>query len=178
MQKVVQRSKNRTFRIDIRILQEKYTNYNEKGIAELSNRRFCNPLFLLPCIRQKRPVNVFKLSCVQKKLSAAGSVEVYNTVKMCDNYIVVYCSDMKDISYKGGTTMNCKNKIDKKATGHRLYRLIEESKMTYAEIAEYLGLQSPRIIYEWISGKKLPSTENLYNLADLFQVRMEDILRV
>ena len=99
-------------------------------------------------------------------------------MKMCDNYIVVYCSDMKDISYKGGTTMNCKNKIDKKATGHRLYRLIEESKMTYAEIAEYLGLQSPRVIYEWVSGKKLPSTENLYNLADLFQVKMEDILRV
>ena len=69
---------------------------------------------------------------------------------------------MKDISYKGGTTMNCKNKIDKKATGHRLYRLIEESKMTYAEIAEYLDLQSPRVIYEWVSGKKLPSTENLY----------------
>ena len=64
---------------------------------------------------------------------------------------------MKDISYKGGTTMNCKNKIDKKATGHRLYRLIEESKMTYAEIAEYLDLQSPRVIYEWVSGKKLPS---------------------
>lgn len=41
--------------------------------------------------------------------------------------------------------MNCKNKIDKKATGHRLYRLIEESKMTYAEIAEYLGLQSSRV---------------------------------
>lgn len=85
---------------------------------------------------------------------------------------------MKDISYKGGTTMNCKNKIDKKATGHRLYRLIEESKMTYAEIAEYLGLQSPRVIYEWVSGKKLPSTENLYNLAVLFQVKMEDILRI
>ena len=85
---------------------------------------------------------------------------------------------MKDISYEGGIAMGCKNKIDKKATGHKLYRLIMESNMTYAEIAEYLGLQSPRVIYEWVSGKKLPSTENLYNLADLFQVKMEDILRI
>ena len=72
--------------------------------------------------------------------------------------------------------MNCKNKIDKKATGHKLYRLIEKSEMTYVQIAEYLDLQSPRVIYEWVNGKKLPSTENLYNLANLFQVQMEDIL--
>ena len=72
--------------------------------------------------------------------------------------------------------MNCKNRIDKKATGHKLYRLIEKSEMTYAQIAEYLNLQSPRVIYEWVNGTKLPSTENLYNLANLFQVQMEDIL--
>lgn len=72
--------------------------------------------------------------------------------------------------------MNCKNKIDKKATGHKLYRLIQKSEMTYVQIAEYLDLQSPRVIYEWVNGTKLPSTENLYNLANLFQVQMEDIL--
>lgn len=83
---------------------------------------------------------------------------------------------MKDILYYGGRTMNCKNKIDKKATGHKLYRLIEKSEMTYVQIAEYLDLQSPRVIYEWVNGTKLPSTENLYNLANLFQVQMEDIL--
>lgn len=71
--------------------------------------------------------------------------------------------------------MNCK-KIDKKATGHKLYRLIKKSEMTYAQIADYLGLKSPRVIYEWVNGTKLPSTENLYNLANLFQVQMEDIL--
>lgn len=72
--------------------------------------------------------------------------------------------------------MNCKNKIDKKATVHKLNRLIEKSEMTYAQISEYLDLQSPRVIYEWVNGTKLPSTENLYNLDNLFQVQMEDIL--
>lgn len=72
--------------------------------------------------------------------------------------------------------MNCKNKMDKKATVHKLYRLIEKSEMTYAQISEYLDLQSPRVIYEWVNGTKLSSTENLYNFANLFQVQMEDIL--
>lgn len=61
-------------------------------------------------------------------------------------------------------------------TGLKLYRLIKESGLTYAEIAEYLELQTPRVIYDWINGNKLPSTENLYNLAELFNVQIEDIL--
>ena len=72
--------------------------------------------------------------------------------------------------------MNCKRKIDKTATGLKLYRLIKKSGMTYAEIADHLGLQTPRVIYEWTNGRKLPTIENLYNLAELFNVQMEDIL--
>lgn len=72
--------------------------------------------------------------------------------------------------------MNCKRKIDKKATGNNLYRLIKESKMTYFEIADFLDLQTPRVIYDWTNGTKLPTVENLYNLAELFNVRIEDIL--
>ena len=73
--------------------------------------------------------------------------------------------------------MNCKCKINKKATGLKLYRLISESKYTYAQIAEFLDLQSPRVVYDWVNGIKLPSTENLYNLANLFHVQIEDILK-
>jgi transcriptional regulator with XRE-family HTH domain len=83
---------------------------------------------------------------------------------------------MKDISYFGGISMNCKYKINKKATGLKLYRLISKSKYTYAQIAEFLDLQSPRVVYDWLNGIKLPSTENLYNLANLFHVQIEDIL--
>ena len=72
--------------------------------------------------------------------------------------------------------MNCKCKINKIATGLKLYRLISESEYTYAQIAEFLDLQSPRVVYDWVNGIKLPSTENLYNLANLFHVQIEDIL--
>ncbi len=72
--------------------------------------------------------------------------------------------------------MNYKLKVDKKATGLKIYRLLENSKFTREEISEFLELNSPRVIYDWTSGIKLPSIENLLNLAKLFNVRIEDIL--
>lgn len=72
--------------------------------------------------------------------------------------------------------MDFKHTINKEATGLKLYRLIEQSEMTFAELAEHLELQSPRVIYDWVNGKKMPSLENLYNLAKLLNVNMEDIL--
>lgn len=72
--------------------------------------------------------------------------------------------------------MNPKKKINKIETGLNLYRLIESSGKTRAEIADYLELESVRVIYDWTSGNKMPSLENLFNLAILFNVSMEDIL--
>ena len=74
--------------------------------------------------------------------------------------------------------MGYKLKVDKKATGLKLYRLLENSEFSREEIADFLGLNSPRVIYDWTNGSKLPSTENLLKLAKLFNVRVEDILAV
>ena len=72
--------------------------------------------------------------------------------------------------------MNCKKNIDKQATGLKLYRLIQRSGLSYSDIASYLDLSSPRVIYAWTDGTKLPSLQHLYNLASLLHVHMEDIL--
>ena len=72
--------------------------------------------------------------------------------------------------------MNCKLKVDKRATGLNIYRLIETSGLTREKIAEFLKLKSPRVIYDWANGIKLPGTENLLNLAKLLNVQIEDIL--
>lgn len=74
--------------------------------------------------------------------------------------------------------MDYKFKVDRRATGLNIYRLIEGSTLTREEIAEFLEFTSPRVIYAWTTGSKLPSTENLLNLAKLFKVRMEDILAI
>lgn len=66
--------------------------------------------------------------------------------------------------------------LDKRQTGERLRKIIEANNFTYEMIAEKLDLTSPRVIYEWTSGKKLPCIENLLNLALILKFRLEDIL--
>ena len=74
--------------------------------------------------------------------------------------------------------MNYKIKLNKKETGLKIYRFIEDSGKSKTEIAEFLELETPRVIYDWVNGNKMPSVENLFNLAKFLNVQMEDILAI
>ena len=54
-------------------------------------------------------------------------------------------------------------------------RLIAESNMPNEEIAFQLDI-TPRLLYYWQTGKRVPNTENVYGLSQLFKVSMESIL--
>ena len=69
-----------------------------------------------------------------------------------------------------------KVKLNKERIGLKLHGLIASSHYTYEDIADFLELESPRVIYEWTRGTKLPNHENLYNLALLLNVHTDDIL--
>ena len=66
--------------------------------------------------------------------------------------------------------------LDKEKTGHLIMSAIAESEISYDELAILLELNSSRVIYDWVSGKKLPSIENFINLAILLNVKMEDLI--
>lgn len=72
--------------------------------------------------------------------------------------------------------MSYKAKLNREETGLRIYHAICDSEFTYEDIADFLGLKSPRVIYEWTKGVKMPSLENLINLTQLLHIQMEDIL--
>ena len=72
--------------------------------------------------------------------------------------------------------MGCKKKLNKQKTGDKIYQAIERSGMTYEQVAEELGLLSPRVIYEWVNGNKMPTLIRIVNLAYLLQVSIEDLL--
>ena len=74
--------------------------------------------------------------------------------------------------------MNYKQQLNKRKTGANIYSLIEQSIYTREDVADYLQLTSPRVIYDWENGIKMPSTENLFNLAKLFNVQIEDSLAI
>jgi transcriptional regulator with XRE-family HTH domain len=72
--------------------------------------------------------------------------------------------------------MNCKVKIDRVKTGERLRLIIAKSGVSYEQVADILELTSPRVVYEWITGSKLPSLVNLVNLSIQFGFKLEDVL--
>jgi len=66
--------------------------------------------------------------------------------------------------------------LDKVSTGLRISSLRAKAVLTHEELADLLQLKSPRVIYDWESGMKVPNAENLYNLALIFNIKMEDLL--
>ncbi len=73
--------------------------------------------------------------------------------------------------------MNYRKKVlDKKATSIKLRSLRIKANITHEELAALLQLNSPRVIYDWENAKKIPKVENLYNLALIFNVKIEDLL--
>ena len=75
----------------------------------------------------------------------------------------------------GGDVMNELKKLNKKRVAQNVGRLIAESNMPNEEIAFQLDI-TPRLLYYWQTGKRVPNTENVYGLSQLFKVSMESIL--
>ena len=73
--------------------------------------------------------------------------------------------------------MDYKKKIlNKWAIGEKIRLEMLKNNLTYEELAFILELTSPRVIYDWVNGKKLPKLENYINICNLFNVKMEDFI--
>ena len=82
---------------------------------------------------------------------------------------------MSLVIFFGGDVMNGLKKLNKKRVAQNVGRLIAESNMPNEEIAFQLDI-TPRLLYYWQTGKRVPNTENVYGLSQLFKVSMESIL--
>ena len=69
-----------------------------------------------------------------------------------------------------------KKTLNRKVTGKNIFNIITQSVYTFEEVAFILELNSPRVIYEWVKGNKMPSLENFYNLIILLNAKVEDVL--
>ena len=66
--------------------------------------------------------------------------------------------------------------IDAAATGRNMVALRNAAGLTTMDIANAMGFTSRNAIYRWFSGDSLPALDNIVVLADLFGVRVDDIL--
>lgn len=67
-------------------------------------------------------------------------------------------------------------KINKLMTGVRLKEYRKEAGLSAQEIGDLLGIIRITTVYEWESGKSLPSYEHLAELCFIYKTNMENIL--
>lgn len=89
--------------------------------------------------------------------------------------ISVVLPELAFVQYRRQKAMKNYIKMDKRQVGVRIWELIDSSAMTIEQISEFLCLSSPRVIYDWMSGKKIPTLERAYNFARLFDTTVEDV---
>lgn len=66
-------------------------------------------------------------------------------------------------------------KLDEKIVARNVRRMILESGLTREDIADLLDV-TPRLVYYWQNGDRMPNIKNIYGLSQLFNVSMESIL--
>lgn len=67
--------------------------------------------------------------------------------------------------------------LDTTAIGTRIRELRIKNHLTVEQIRDYLGLESTQAIYKWQRGECMPTIDNLYALAVLFETSVDGILR-
>lgn len=68
--------------------------------------------------------------------------------------------------------------IQQEATGNRIRELLLNKGYIVKDIQEVMGFENPQAVYKWLSGKSLPSLDNLLILSKVLHTSIEDILVV
>ena len=68
--------------------------------------------------------------------------------------------------------------IQPQETGKKIKSLLTEKGFSVKDVQSAMGFDNPQAIYKWISGKSLPSLDNLVILSRLLHTSMESILVV
>ncbi|MBQ0000330.1 MAG: helix-turn-helix transcriptional regulator [Clostridiales bacterium] len=66
--------------------------------------------------------------------------------------------------------------IQQTETGRQIKKMLAEHGYTVRDVQTVMGFENPQAIYKWLSGKSLPSLDNLIILSRLLHSSIEDIL--
>lgn len=65
--------------------------------------------------------------------------------------------------------------IDVEATGKKIHKMVR-AKYKIRQFGELLGLTSTSVMYHWFHGESLPHIERIFQIADLLDCSVEDII--
>lgn len=77
----------------------------------------------------------------------------------------------------GGTMLTIPT-IDTVMTGKNIIRLRDSRGFSVKDLQVAFGFTTPQAIYKWQNGTALPTVDNLVILAEMFDVKVDDILVV
>lgn len=63
-------------------------------------------------------------------------------------------------------------------TGLRLKTLIKSNGMKVKDLQTVFGFANPQAIYNWMSGKTMPSVDNLVVLSAVLNTKLDDLIVV
>ena len=66
--------------------------------------------------------------------------------------------------------------IQQQKTGERIRALLTKQGLSVGDVQTAMGFENPQAVYKWLSGKSLPSLDNLVILSRILHTHMEDIL--
>lgn len=66
--------------------------------------------------------------------------------------------------------------VKAKETGGRIKTLLEKNGYTVKDIQNAMGFENPQAVYKWLSGKSLPSVDNLVILSIVLHTSIDNIL--
>lgn len=66
--------------------------------------------------------------------------------------------------------------INKKETGLKLRKIMDEKGFSVKDIQQYLELGSVQSVYHWLNGISMPTIDNLYALSELFQIPIDEMI--
>ena len=66
--------------------------------------------------------------------------------------------------------------IDMTATGERIQYYCCKNNLKAKDLQQIFGFRHPQAVYNWLSGKTLPSIDNLLALSNLFHTSVNDLL--
>lgn len=66
--------------------------------------------------------------------------------------------------------------LDMVGTGEKIKKLRKFNNISVSTLQEVFGMANPQAIYNWESGKNMPSIDNLLILAQIFDCSVESII--
>lgn len=66
--------------------------------------------------------------------------------------------------------------INKKETGLKLRKIMDEKDFSVKDVQQYLGLGSVQSVYHWLNGISMPTIDNLYALSELFKIPIDEMI--